>query len=196
MRPAVFLDRDGVINPMWQDPDHGLVDAPMRPEQFSILPGVIEAIRELNCGGYMTVVVSNQPGIAKGKQTPVLLEAITQKMRDELGLGGANLDAVYYCRHHPEALVQEYRAVCDCRKPRPGLLYQAARDLRIDLAHSFMVGDGVTDVQAGRQAGCRTIWVGRLKCDWCQIMREQAAWPDWVVADLPDAVKRICERGA
>lgn len=191
---AVFLDRDGVINAMWWDPDHGTVDSPASPDQFRLLPGVPEAIRRLRALGFRIVVVSNQPGIGKGKMTPHLLDAITGKMHDELRSAGVALDGVYYCLHHPEARLDAYRQDCRCRKPRPGLLRQAARDLAIDPSRSYMVGDGVTDIQAGKAVGCTTIWLGRLKCDVCRIMQDTDARPDYVTATLYEAAHLITRR--
>lgn len=191
---AVFLDRDGVINAMWVDPEHGTVDSPAHPGQFQLLAGVPEAIRRLRRLGFRIVVVSNQPGIAKGKMAPHLLDAITRKMQGELRLAGASLDGVYYCLHHPEALLPTYREKCDCRKPRPGLLDQAANELEIHLGRSYMIGDGLNDVQAGRAAGCRTIWLGSLKCETCKVMDENGARPDYAALTLYEAARLIEER--
>ncbi len=188
---VVFLDRDGVINAMCWEPDHGTVDSPANPDQFHILPGVPEAIRRLRDLGFGLVVVSNQPGIGKGKMAPHLLDAITGKMHDELRAAGVALDGVYYCLHHPEAALAAYRQDCRCRKPRPGLLRQAARDLAIDPSRSYMIGDGVTDIQAGKAVGCTTIWLGRLKCDICRIMQDTDARPDYVAATLYEAAELI-----
>jgi D-glycero-D-manno-heptose 1,7-bisphosphate phosphatase len=182
------LDRDGTINGMVYDPEFGLVDSPQNAEQFQLLPGVPEAVRLINELGFLAIVVSNQPGIAKGKCTSGGLEAITQKMHDELSRAGAHLDAVRYCLHHPEAALKEYRVVCNCRKPRPGLLQQAADELAIDLRASFMVGDGLTDVLAGKAVGCTTILLGNHKCDTCKVMEERGARPDSVFPDLLAAV--------
>ena len=176
---------------MWFDADHGIIDSPANPDQFSLLPGVESAIRTLNHLGVPVVIVSNQPGVAKGKLVPALLDAITRKLTDALAGADAYVDGVYYCMHHPQAAVSDYCVNCDCRKPEPGLILRAARDLDLDLRRSFMVGDGVTDIQAGRRAGCRTIWVGQMKCDRCQLMRTHDGTPDHVVADLPAAVDRI-----
>lgn len=191
LRRAVFLDRDGVINAMCLDPDHGLVDSPANPDQFRLLPGVAQALNTLKKMGFLTVVVSNQPGIAKGKLTPALLDAITSKMMSELEDGGARPDAIYYCLHHPDAVLDEYRAVCECRKPEPGLLLKAARDLQINLQQSYMIGDGVTDIQAGARAGCKTIWIGNWKCDVCEIARQLDSMPNWKASNLLAAVELI-----
>ncbi len=193
---AVFLDRDGVVNAMWWDPDHGTVDSPANPDQFHILAGVPQAIARLQALGFRVVVVSNQPGIGKGKMAPHLLEAITRKMHDELRSAGVALDGVYYCLHHPEATLAVYRQECQCRKPLPGLLHQAAQALGIDPSRSYMIGDGVTDIQAGKAVGCTTIWLGRLKCDVCRVMQDADARPDYVRATLAEAAELITEREA
>lgn len=188
---AVFLDRDGVINAMWVDPEHGTVDSPAHPDQFQLLPGVPEAFRRLRHLGFRLVVVSNQPGIAKGKMAPHLLDAITREMQGALRLAGASLDGVYYCLHHPEAVLPSYREKCECRKPRPGLLRQAANELEIHLGRSYMIGDGLTDVQAGRAVGCTTIWLGKLKCEICRVMDENGSRPDYISLTLSQAAELI-----
>lgn len=191
MRKAVFLDRDGTINAMVADPDHGLVDSPATPEQFHLLLGAAEAIRRINEAGWLAVVVSNQPGIAKGRFRRAHLDAVTEKMTRDLAATGAHLDRVYYCLHHPDAVVEEYRAVCDCRKPRPGLIGRAVRELQLDPAHSCMIGDGLNDVQAGAAAGCRTVWIGRRRCDVCEMMSREHAAPDAVAGSLIEAVESL-----
>jgi D-glycero-D-manno-heptose 1,7-bisphosphate phosphatase len=191
VRSAVFLDRDGTINAMVCDADHGVVDSPATPEQFQLLPGAAEAIRRINEAGLLAVVVSNQPGIAKGRFRREHLDAVTDKMTRKLAAAGARLDAVYYCLHHPEAVVEGFQTVCDCRKPKPGLLIRAGQELQIDLAHSFMIGDGLNDIQAGAAAGCRTIWIGRVRCDLCEVMGRANIAPDAVAATLIDAVESL-----
>lgn len=119
-RPAVFLDRDGVINPLIYHRDHGIVDSPFTLRQFSVLPGVPRAIRLLNDLGFVVVIASNQPGIAKGHFEPELIPKIERRMRAALRPAGARVDATYYCLHHPEATLKKYRSNCDCRKPAPG----------------------------------------------------------------------------
>jgi len=188
---AVFLDRDGTINEMVYLEDFGLIDSPMNPEQFRLVAGAGEAIRRLNELGMKVVVVSNQPGIAKGKMTPQLFEEIRKKMKQLLREDGARLDAEYYCLHHPEAQVSRYRSICNCRKPKPGLILKAAEDLNLDLSGSYMVGDGLTDVIAGKAAGCRTILIGKLKCDICKLMDLEEARPDLIVGSLVEAVTEI-----
>ncbi|HVB34516.1 MAG TPA: HAD-IIIA family hydrolase [Patescibacteria group bacterium] len=190
-RKAVFLDRDGVINAYACNPEFGTIDSPTRPEDFSMLPGAAEAIAKLNEAGFLTVVVSNQPGIAKGRFTPVLLEAMTAKMKASVEQAGGKLDGVYYCLHHPEGSVEGYRLRCDCRKPGAGLFRQAAGEWGIDLSRSYTIGDGVVDILAGRDAGTRTVFVSPRKCYVCSELAGRKVWPDWVAADLDEAADLI-----
>jgi D-sedoheptulose 7-phosphate isomerase len=190
-RRAVFLDRDGVINRYAYNAELGTVDSPANPAEFALLPGAAEAIAQWNRLGLPVLVVSNQPGIAKGKLTPQLLDAIDCKMRGELALAGAHLDGVLYCRHHPEAVLPEYRSDCDCRKPKPGLLLRAAASWNVDLAGSFLVGDDVPDVLAGRAAGVTTLLLAPHRCTVCEEFAARGAVPAALVQDLPQAADFI-----
>jgi len=191
MFKAVFIDRDGVINELLYFQDLGIIDTPFTPEQFRLLPHVGQAIRAINLMGFKAIVASNQPGIARNHFTEKVLARIDAKMNQELATAGAFLDAVYYCPHHPAGNNGKYRTECDCRKPKPGLLRKAARDLNVDLSASYMVGDNITDIQAGQSAGCYTILVGRMKCELCHMMDEAGVKPDLIVPDLLEAVERI-----
>lgn len=144
MNRAVFLDRDGVIN---RKADEG--EYITRWEEFHFLPGVAEGIALLNKAGWSVIVISNQRCVAKGLLTIEELESIHRRMREELLAAGARLAGIYYCPHEKEP-------VCNCRKPAPGMLLKAARDHRIDLQVSWMIGDSETDVEAGKRAGCKT----------------------------------------
>ena len=190
---AVFLDRDGVINAYACDREFGTIDSPARPEEFVLLPGAGEATARLKKEGFLVIVVSNQPGIAKGRFTPLLLESITEKMKGLIEHAGGTLDGVYYCPHHPEGSVAAYRQRCDCRKPGSGLFVQAAREWGIDLRHSYTVGDGVVDILAGRAVGTRTIYVGPRKCYLCSELARRDARPDWIAANLQEATDLICD---
>jgi D-glycero-D-manno-heptose 1,7-bisphosphate phosphatase len=147
MRPAAFIDRDGVIN-VERHHVH-------RIEDFEILAGVAEGLRLLARQGYALVVVTNQAGIAKGLYTPGQYRVLTQHMRVLLAAQGVQLDGVYHCPHHPEGRVAAFTGKCGCRKPLPGMLLQAAAELHLDLARSVIVGDKTSDTAAGRAAGVR-----------------------------------------
>ena len=194
---AVFLDRDGVINAYTYNREFGTINSPANQHEFALLPGTAEAIAKLNEAGLLTIVVSNQPGVAKGKFTRAILEAVTQKMTASLEAQRAKLDGIYYCLHHPEAFLPEYRAVCGCRKPQPGLLVLAAQERNIDLARSYTVGDGVTDVQAGQAAGTITLFLSSVKCYACNELARHGAIPDFTVSSLSEAAELIVriERG-
>lgn len=148
---AIFLDRDGTINKML-----GFVT---KPEQFELIEGAAEAIKAINKSGYLSIVVTNQPVIARGDCTFEELQAIHDKMETELGKVGAFVDAIYVCPHHTDKGFEgerpEYKCNCDCRKPKPGLLLQAAKDFNIDLSESYMIGDSHRDVEAGENAGVK-----------------------------------------
>ncbi len=149
---CVFLDRDGVLI----EDRHLLTTR----EEMVILPGVPAALQRLKSLGFLLVVVTNQPVIARGLLTEVELVTLHRAMDLQCtALGAPPLNAVYFCPHHPQATLDHYRLECDCRKPRPGMLIQAARDLNVDLRSSFLVGDRLSDIAAGTGAGCRTVLV-------------------------------------
>jgi D-glycero-D-manno-heptose 1,7-bisphosphate phosphatase len=188
---AVFLDRDGVINSYFYHPEFGTVDSPANPEQFNLVPGVAEAMAQFKQMGFLIMVVSNQPGVAKGKFSSALLDDMTRKMEDAVRVGGGTIDAVYYCLHHPEAPSAQYRSICDCRKPAPGLLLQAAREWDIDLQRSYTVGDGVVDILAGKSVGTTTVFVSPRKCYLCDELSRRGAVPDYMAEDLLSVAQLI-----
>ena len=188
---AVFLDRDGVINSLIYHQDVGIVDSPFTVAQFRVLPRVPRAIRLLNDLGLAVVIVSNQPGIAKGHFDATILAKFDRKLAATLKVSGARIDATYYCLHHPEAPVKRLRKRCSCRKPNPGMLLRAARDLGLSLTDSYMVGDGLTDIEAGSRVGCRTVFIGRWKCENCQFIHPQTLRPNLVAKDLWEAAHLI-----
>jgi len=167
------------------------VDSPSNPDQFELLPGVARAVRALNEVGLAVVVVSNQPGIAKGKFSGALLKAMEEKMCSELASGGGRLDGIYNCLHHPDSVVDEYRVRCECRKPQPGLLRKAAIEMSIDLTSSYTVGDGVIDIAAGKAAATTTLFVNSRKCYNCDNLIKHRTWPDYIVSDLTEATAVI-----
>jgi D-glycero-D-manno-heptose 1,7-bisphosphate phosphatase len=188
---AVFLDRDGVINSLIYHQDVGIVDSPFTPRQFTVLPRVPKAIRLFNDLGFIVAIVSNQPGPAKRHFNIAVLRKFDKKLSAVLRIAGAHIDATYYCLHHPEATVKKYRKKCTCRKPMPGMLLKAARDFGVCLETSYMIGDGLTDIEAGQRAGCRTVFVGRWKCEHCQFIRPRSLRPSLVAKDLWEAAKLI-----
>lgn len=153
---AVFLDRDGTLNKY--------VGFLRDIDEFKLLDGVADAIKAVNNSGYLAIVVTNQPVIARGEVTVQQLEEIHNKMETLLGLEGAYIDSIYYCPHHPhkgyEGEITELKFDCDCRKPKPGMILQAAADFNIDLNHSWMVGDSENDIRCGMNAGCKTALIG------------------------------------
>jgi D-glycero-D-manno-heptose 1,7-bisphosphate phosphatase len=184
---AVFLDRDGVVNELVYYAEQEIIDSPFTPAGFKLLPGVTGAINMLRRSGFLVVLVSNQPGIAKGHLSPAAFESIRQKMISDLAVDGSSLDAEYYCLHHPQAVIQQYQINCDCRKPGPGLLKKASLEMDIDLAQSWLVGDNLSDILAGKNAGCRTILLGKMKCEMCRLMDEQDVRPDQILSTLGEA---------
>jgi D-glycero-D-manno-heptose 1,7-bisphosphate phosphatase len=189
--PAVFLDRDGVINRLIYHKDAGIVDSPFTAAQFQVFPCVPRAIRLLNDLGLPVVLVSNQPGIAKEHFAPEVLGEIEQQLQAALAPSRAHLDASYYCFHHPDSIVKDLRKNCSCRKPGIGMLTRAARELDLSLERSYMVGDGLTDIEAGHRAGCKTIFVGRWKCEHCQFVHPRGLRATAVAKDLLQAALLI-----
>lgn len=179
--PAVFLDRDGTIIE-----DIGYI---RQPDQIKFLPGSIEAIKQLHQAGYKVVVITNQAGVARGLMSENIIQTIDKLIHRAILNGGTHLDAIYYCPHHPEHGAYPYRQECECRKPHPGLIKKAEKDLNLDLKRSFMVGDKGTDIQAGQRAGIKTVFVltGRGKKE----LEEIPVTPDEIAADLLTAAKWI-----
>ena len=162
---AIFLDRDGTINKY--------VGFLNNIDDFELLPDVAEAIKSINCSGYLAIVITNQPVIARGEITEKELEMIHNKMETLLGEKGAYLDGIYYCPHHPdkgyEGERREYKIVCECRKPKPGMIFQAANKYNIDLENSWVVGDSKNDIDAGIAAKCKTALVSHENIDMGQL---------------------------
>ena len=185
MSRAVFLDRDGVINemvPSLQGPD-----SPRSVDEFKLVPGAAAAIHRMNNLGLPVVVVSNQPGVAKGKFPAANLEAMTALMKDVLKGDHAVVQGIYYCMHHPQSVIDDYRKSCDCRKPKPGLLLQAAKEMNLRLVGSYMVGDQPRDMIAGKSVGCTTFLVG------AQSLQAKPSEADYVCGDLESAARLIAQ---
>lgn len=188
---TVFLDRDGVINELVYYPEHGIVDSPFTPAQVRLTRFAIEAVNRFHNLGFKVIVISNQPGIAKGHFDESTFDMISLRVQELLKKGNASLDGEYYCFHHPDGVREKYRRVCDCRKPKPGLILRATEDHDISLVESFFVGDGIVDVKAGSEVGCKTILIASMNGLLLKILDEQGARPDYLVKTLEEAVKIV-----
>ncbi len=187
-RPAIVMDRDGTVCE-----EVGYVNHVSR---VRLLPRSAAAIRAAREAGYATVLVTNQAGVARGYFDEALVHRVHERVRELLAAEGAAVDAIYHCPHHPEAGEPPYRTDCGCRKPRPGMILRARDDLSLDLSRSFVVGDSMRDVEAGRRAGTATVLVltgyGRGELE-----HRSGSWtsrPDHVAEDLWDAVAWILAR--
>lgn len=177
---AVFLDRDGTINE-----EVGYLDS---LDKLMIYPWSYDAIRMINASGMKAVVITNQSGVARGYFGENLVRTVHERIQQEMNQRGAGIDAFYYCPHHPEGL-GIYRQTCTCRKPAAGMLTQASQELDIDLAESFMVGDMLKDIEAGKRAGTRGILV---RTGYGKDAQTDEA--DYIAVDLLDAVKWILKK--
>lgn len=177
---AIFLDRDGTINQY--------VGFLTNINDLTLIPGASEAIKMINNSGYLAIVITNQPVIARGELTFSGLDEIHKKLETLLGNDGAYLDAIYYCPHHPDkgfkGEVKELKIECECRKPKPGLIYQAAKDFNIDLSKSYMIGDSKIDIECGKNANLKTILLNKD-------LDDLNINPTEVCYNLLDAVKKI-----
>jgi D-glycero-D-manno-heptose 1,7-bisphosphate phosphatase len=187
----VFLDRDGVLNEAAADPVSGLPESPLRASDVRLLPGAARAAGELARAGYALVCVTNQPAAAKGKATLEQLIGVHERVLELLEHEGVRLDASRLCPHHPDGVVSELTGVCDCRKPAPGMILDAASALKLELGASWMLGDTDADVEAGRAAGCRTVLI---EYPGSAHKRSSRPAPDLLADDLGHAANQILDR--
>ena len=185
MNKAVFLDRDGTINE-----EMGYINHLSR---FVLLPGVAEGIRKLKENGFLTIVVTNQAGVARGYFSEDLLKKVHEKMQKLLKQQKAELDAIYYCPHHPEVGPPEYKIDCNCRKPKPGMIEKAVRDYSIDLKKSYMIGDRYTDIKFAKQFDMKAIMVltGYGRGEFEYFRHNWTIFPDFIAEDFLEAVNWI-----
>lgn len=183
-RPAVFLDRDGTLT--------AEAEWVTTSRELELLPFAAEAIVVLRRAGYAVVLATNQSAVARGFVTEAGLAEIHAHMREELARDGAEVDGVYVCPHHPTEGFPPYRRECECRKPKPGMLLAAARDLGLDLAASWVVGDAERDLQAGAAVGARGILVatGKGRSEYARLVRERKP-PEAFVEDVLAAARSI-----
>lgn len=187
-RRALLIDRDGTVCE-----DVGYLDD---PAALSILPGAAEALVAAERAGFQIVLVTNQAGVGHGRFDELRLDSIHDRLRELLAGAGARLDGIYYCPHHPEALLARYRVDCACRKPKPGMLLRARDEMGIDLAASYLVGDHPRDIAAGTAAGATSVLVltGHGRRTWLEAPTRPDVLPDHVAPDLARAVEWILER--
>jgi D-glycero-D-manno-heptose 1,7-bisphosphate phosphatase len=189
--PAAFLDRDGVLNELVPDPVTGDPESPLRVADVRLIAGAATAARELARAGFLLVCVSNQPAAAKGVVTVPQLLAIHEHVLDLLDREGARIEVSRLCMHHPRATVPEHSGPCDCRKPEPGMLLDAASELGLDLSASWMLGDSDTDVTAGQRAGCHTALIENRES---AHKRAGEVRPGLRGRDLADAVAQVLDQ--
>ena len=182
---AVFLDRDGVLNELVYY-DDGHVGSPISAKQLVVYPKAAESLKKIHDAGYKAIVISNQPGVGRKQFSYTELLRMNDKIRRALARDGEKLDGEYYCLHSPRALIKKYRVECDCRKPKPGLLLTAAKEHDISLKESFFVGDALTDILAGRAAGCKTVLIAQMTDFLNRMMIKHHAIPDFMIGSLAE----------
>ena len=185
---AAFIDRDGVINELIPDPVSGLPESPLHAPDVALVDGAATALRRLAAGGLLLVGVSNQPAAAKGTVSRAELDAVHARVIELLDAEGARFDAFRVCLHHPDGVVPGLSGACNCRKPAPGMLLDAARELAIDLTGSWMIGDTRSDIEAGAAAGCRTVLIEHPGS---AHKRDRGVLPDATAPDLGAAAALI-----
>ncbi|MFH2118340.1 MAG: HAD-IIIA family hydrolase [Candidatus Paceibacterota bacterium] len=196
MNKALFLDRDGIINKMVYNQEFGLVDTPARIQDIELVFGISDLLKLSSGLGFLNIIISNQPTIGLKKISKAQFETVRKAIIDKLKQDGAVIDGEYYCLHHPFAKNSKYRSDCDCRKPKLGLIQQAKKVHNIDLNKSWFLGDGVNDIIAGHNAGCRTILLGHgLETGYLQLIKKHLGKiiPDFIIKKLPDAIRILKE---
>lgn len=191
MRPAVFLDRDGVLNELVPDPVTGVCESPLEVDDVRLTPHAAASLITLARAGYALVCVSNQPAAAKGRVSVARLHAVHARVLELLAREGAALEASRLCLHHPQGIVPALSGPCACRKPQPGMLFDVAAALGLDLCDSWMVGDTDADVAAGKAAGCRTLLI---RTPGSVHKRFEVVTVDLVADNLDEAVHKLRPR--
>lgn len=188
-KQALFLDRDGIICKM-VNYKNGF-DSPQKVKDVKLIEGIVNIIQIARNKDWKVIEISNQPGVAKGKQTPELSDSIEQKAHDLLKKKGVDVNAVYICHHHPQGVVPELSIECDCRKPKPGLLIKASNEHNIDLPNSIFYGDKASDVEVGKAAGCKTMILLHNEDTPDKVLEAQDAPADFKVKSHKEAVEII-----
>lgn len=191
MKKACFYDRDGVINEMAFDVESGLVHIPWQANQVTLSFGVSELLKTTTKFGFLNVIISNQPDIGLKRIAERIFKEVEENIFQKIERENAIIDKTYYCFHHPYAKLEQYKKDCECRKPKTGLFFQAAKEMDIDLSQSWMIGDGTTDIIAGHNAGCKTILItnnvqtGHLKAIEEKLKNIK---PDFIAKNLKEAI--------
>ena len=191
MKEALFLDRDGVVNRMVKY-DYGW-DSPQKLQDVRLVKDIEKIISWANQNKIPVIEVSNQPGVAKGKMDQKTSDAIEAKIHNLLKENGSIFNKTYICPHHPEAVISELRVICDCRKPKPGLLIKAAGELSIDLKKSLILGDKENDVLAGKSAGCKTIIFIHNEDEDDKVASAKKVRADYSISEMPEALPILTE---
>jgi len=187
MQKALFLDRDGVIvRGVYY---HGHPRTILTPEETEYITGIFNLLKHAQEKKYKIIIISNQPGIGLGRLSEETFQKISQKIVDDFRKQSITIVGAYYCFHHPYAKIAKYKKMCDCRKPEPGMLLQAAKEHNINLSKSFFIGDGVNDVIAGHRAGCKTILVANvLESEYLRLLEKnlKGIKPDYLIKKISE----------
>lgn len=186
MQKALFLDRDGIILLPINN------EAPQNPNDLHIIPEIKPVIKSAKKHGYLTIIISNQPDVALGKIDEQTLKSLDIRFHQLLKEQNISLDAIFYCYHHKDGINSKYTIICDCRKPKPGLLLKAANQYNIDLSASFILGDRASDIKAGKNARVQTILYDALKPQ-DKYLLELNIKPDYYINSLSEAIDIICK---
>jgi len=195
MNKACFFDRDGIINEMVFDKENDLIRTPLNTSEVIIDYAITSTIKETKKLGYLNILISNQPNIGLERMTESMFKNITFTVKAKLKEEGVVLDAEYYCFHHPFSKLKKFRVDCNCRKPKTGLFIKAAKELNIDLKKSWVIGDGIYDVIAGKELGCKTILVSNAAIEtgyYSKIIERLAnQLPDFIVKNNREVLEII-----
>lgn len=193
---AIFLDRDGIVIKMYYDRNFGTIDTPLSVKQIEFVPGIFEFLNEAKKLGFLLILISNQPAVGIKKINLESYKKMKTFIAKTLKNHGIRFDGEYYCLHHSFASISKYKKDCVCRKPKTGLIIKATEDFHINLKDSWMIGDGVYDIIAGYNAGCKTILVGNIvEGEYLNILEKklEGVKPDYLVKYISEA-KNIIEK--
>jgi mannose-1-phosphate guanylyltransferase / phosphomannomutase len=193
---AIFLDRDGTLNEIVFNQNTGLLDSPLSEGSLRLIPKVSAALKILKSLGYLLIVITNQPAAAKGKVKLATIYRINNRLKKMLEKKGAMLDEIMTCPHHPVGLKlskeKSLKRRCNCRKPKPGLFLKAINKFSIDIKSSYVVGDSYVDILAGKAVKLKTVFLGKYKCDTCQLLGDSK--PDLIFNSLYEFAAHLKKR--